>query len=193
MVSTEHSGQFGNSFQTPHANSSHTSNTQDTDSHMQPNDNRIAVVDFAPFLDGSNKLAVADKILSSFKDIGFVYLLNHGIPQAQVDQMFALVRHFSSYIHAGVDGNKSTAFFKQPMDVKMLAPHPASGTHHRGIYQLYLDIIQPNTVVPRIFTPGQGKSQPACIRSGLDRPPSRACPRRKGELRVRTGGRRSYA
>ncbi|KAJ7263451.1 Clavaminate synthase-like protein [Mycena rebaudengoi] len=83
---------------------------------MQPNDNRIAVVDFAPFLDGSNKQAVADKILSSFKDIGFVYLLNHGIPQAQVDQMFAL----------------STAFFKQPMDVKMLAPHPASGTHHRG-------------------------------------------------------------
>ncbi|KAJ7118265.1 thymine dioxygenase [Mycena epipterygia] len=80
------------------------------------NSSGIAVVDFAPFLDGSNKQAVADEILSSFKEIGFVYLVNHGIPPERIAKMFAL----------------SKEFFAQPMDVKKLAPHPPSGAHHRG-------------------------------------------------------------
>ena len=48
----------------------------------------ISVVDFAPFLDGSRKQEVADAIVQSFKDIGFVYLINHGLAQAKVDNMF---------------------------------------------------------------------------------------------------------
>ncbi|KAJ6631697.1 thymine dioxygenase [Mycena sp. CBHHK59/15] len=48
-------------------------------------------------------IEVADSILSSFKEVGFVYLLNHGIPQERIAEMFEL-----------------------------LAPHPPSGTHHRG-------------------------------------------------------------
>ncbi|KAJ6609998.1 thymine dioxygenase [Mycena sp. CBHHK59/15] len=80
------------------------------------NDTGIAIVDFAPFLDGSSKKEVADSILSSFKEVGFVYLLNHGIPQERIAEMFEL----------------SKTFFSQPMDVKQLAPHPPSGTHHRG-------------------------------------------------------------
>ncbi|KAJ7923514.1 thymine dioxygenase [Mycena leptocephala] len=76
----------------------------------------ISVVDFSSFLDGSNKQAVADAILSSFKRVGFVYLLNHGISSERVSQMFAL----------------SKEFFAQPMEIKELAPHPPSGTHHRG-------------------------------------------------------------
>ncbi|KAJ7123311.1 Clavaminate synthase-like protein [Mycena crocata] len=76
----------------------------------------ISVVDFAPFLDGSNKQAVADAILSSFKRVGFVYLLNHGIPPHWVAKMFDV----------------SKGFFAQPMEVKQLAPHPPSGAHHRG-------------------------------------------------------------
>ncbi|EKM57563.1 uncharacterized protein PHACADRAFT_115792 [Phanerochaete carnosa HHB-10118-sp] len=76
----------------------------------------ISVVDFAPFLDGSRKQEVADAIVQSFKDIGFVYLVNHGLAQDKVDGMF----------------DWSKRFFSQPMDVKMLAPHPADGAHHRG-------------------------------------------------------------
>ncbi|KAJ7445054.1 Clavaminate synthase-like protein [Mycena latifolia] len=76
----------------------------------------IAVVDFAPFLDGSDRKAVAEDILASLKDVGFVYLLNHGIPPERIAAMFAV----------------SKAFFAQPLDVKQLAPHPPSGTHHRG-------------------------------------------------------------
>jgi isopenicillin N synthase-like dioxygenase len=51
----------------------------------------ISVVDFSPFLDGSNKQGVADEILSSFKRVGFVYLLNHGLPQERITKMFAVV------------------------------------------------------------------------------------------------------
>ncbi|KAJ6550045.1 thymine dioxygenase [Mycena capillaripes] len=79
-------------------------------------DSGIAIIDFAPFLDGSNKQEVANAMLESFKNIGFVYLLNHGIPQDRVAQMFEM----------------SKTFFAQPMEVKQLAPHPPSGTHHRG-------------------------------------------------------------
>ncbi|KAI0754975.1 thymine dioxygenase [Daedaleopsis nitida] len=78
----------------------------------------ISVVDFKPFLDGSHseKRQVADAILDSFKRVGFVYLVNHGIPQEKIKTMFEW----------------SKRFFDQPMEVKQLAPHPPSGTHHRG-------------------------------------------------------------
>ncbi|KIP04361.1 hypothetical protein PHLGIDRAFT_76061 [Phlebiopsis gigantea 11061_1 CR5-6] len=76
----------------------------------------ISVVDFGPFLDNSAKQQVADAIVQSFKDTGFVYLINHGLPQEKVDEMFGW----------------SKRFFEQPADVKLLAPHPANGSHHRG-------------------------------------------------------------
>ncbi|KAK7045139.1 thymine dioxygenase [Favolaschia claudopus] len=76
----------------------------------------IPVIDFAAFLDESTKHAVAGEMLQSFKDIGFVYLINHGIPQAKVTEMFEM----------------SKKFFALPLETKNLAPHPPSGTHHRG-------------------------------------------------------------
>ncbi|KAF7364575.1 Thymine dioxygenase [Mycena venus] len=98
----------------------------------------ISVVDFAPFLDGSNKQGVADEILSSFKRVGFVYLLNHGLPQDRIAKMFAV----------------SKEFFAQPTEVKELAPHPPSGTHHRGY-----------------SAPGREKIvQPTFIGEGVNRP-----------------------
>ncbi|KAI0310741.1 thymine dioxygenase [Amylostereum chailletii] len=76
----------------------------------------VPVVDFAPYLDGSNKQAVADAMVHSFKYIGFVYLVNHGVPLDNVQGMF----------------DWSKRFFAQSMETKLLAPHPPSGTHHRG-------------------------------------------------------------
>jgi len=52
----------------------------------------IPVVDFGPFIDGSNKQLVAKEILDSFKSIGFVYLVNHGLSQEKIDSMFAWVK-----------------------------------------------------------------------------------------------------
>ncbi|KIJ31282.1 hypothetical protein M422DRAFT_36291 [Sphaerobolus stellatus SS14] len=76
----------------------------------------IKVVDFRPFVDGTNKQAVADAILNSFKDTGFVYLVNHPVPKEKIEEMFLL----------------SKKFFDLPMEKKQLAPHPLSGSHHRG-------------------------------------------------------------
>ncbi|KAJ7914099.1 thymine dioxygenase [Mycena leptocephala] len=79
-------------------------------------DSRIPIIDFSPFLDGTKKQEVADKMLTAFKDIGFIYLINHGIPQERIAQMFEM----------------SKTFFAQPMEIKELAPHPTSGTQARG-------------------------------------------------------------
>ncbi|KAL4243941.1 iron/ascorbate-dependent oxidoreductase family protein [Abortiporus biennis] len=73
----------------------------------------IKVVDFSPFIDGSE---AGEAIVSSFKETGFVYLVNHGLGQDKIDQMF----------------NWSQKFFTLPLELKQLAPHPADGSHHRG-------------------------------------------------------------
>lgn len=77
----------------------------------------IPVVDFGPFRDGTRKQEVADAILRSFKEVGFVYLVNHGVPQEKMDGIIGWAKRF----------------FALPMETKMLAPHPPIGTHHRGI------------------------------------------------------------
>ncbi|TFK24186.1 thymine dioxygenase [Coprinopsis marcescibilis] len=59
---------------------------------------------------------VASEILQSFTSIGFVCLINHGLDHAKVEEMF----------------DWSRRFFDLPLDHKQLAPHPKSGTHHRG-------------------------------------------------------------
>ncbi|CDO71471.1 hypothetical protein BN946_scf184909.g65 [Trametes cinnabarina] len=78
----------------------------------------ISVLDFGAFLAGSEsmKQELATAMLDSFKRIGFVYLVNHGIPEANIRTMFQW----------------SKRFFDLPAQVKLLAPHPPSGTHHRG-------------------------------------------------------------
>jgi hypothetical protein len=55
------------------------------------NASAIPIIDFGPFLDGSNKHEVAGKMVSSFKEIGFVYLMNHGIPTEKSAEMFEWV------------------------------------------------------------------------------------------------------
>ncbi|KAF8060253.1 thymine dioxygenase [Lyophyllum atratum] len=79
-------------------------------------ESEVQVVDFAPFLNGSGKKSVAAAILASFKTTGFVYLTNHGFPDDKLQDMFSW----------------SKKFFSLPRETKMLAPHPESGTHHRG-------------------------------------------------------------
>ena len=55
------------------------------------NNSTVKVVDFAPFLDGSDRQGVSNAILDSFKTTGFVYLINHGLPQNKIDSMFSWV------------------------------------------------------------------------------------------------------
>lgn len=76
----------------------------------------IKTVDFSSFIDNSDKQRVSNAILASLRSIGFVYITNHGLPEETVKNMFEW----------------SKQFFSLPMEVKQLAPHPDSGTHHRG-------------------------------------------------------------
>lgn len=54
---------------------------------------QIPVIDFAPFRDGSpeDAEATAKKIFEAFRDVGFAYLKNHGVPQEVVDEAFSWV------------------------------------------------------------------------------------------------------
>lgn len=54
----------------------------------------IAEVSFDRFLHGTDadKKAVAQEIYDAFSTVGFVYVKDHGIPQARVDEIFAVVR-----------------------------------------------------------------------------------------------------
>lgn len=66
-------------------------------------DQSISIVDFSPFsstLDESQerKKETAQKILRSFQETGFVYLVNHGVEKGLVDGMFDMVcSSFVSY------------------------------------------------------------------------------------------------
>ncbi|KAI9058367.1 thymine dioxygenase [Trametes sanguinea] len=74
----------------------------------------ISVLDFGAFLNGSEsaKTELAQAMLDSFKRMGFVYLVNHGIPEEKIRSMFQW----------------SKRFFDLPSEVKLLAPHPPSGS-----------------------------------------------------------------
>jgi len=53
----------------------------------------IPLVDFGQYLHGSEeeKIAAATAIDSAFRNVGFVYLTNHGVPQDAVDECFEWV------------------------------------------------------------------------------------------------------
>lgn len=80
----------------------------------------IPIVDFASYLSPtaspSDRAAVAQKLVAACRDIGFVYIINHGIPQALVDETFFW----------------SQKFFALPQNEKMKAPHPPGYAVHRG-------------------------------------------------------------
>ena len=55
----------------------------------------VPVIDFAPFLSGAEgKLAVAEQIRDACEGTGFFYLAGHGVPQTEIDAVFAASRRF---------------------------------------------------------------------------------------------------
>lgn len=53
----------------------------------------IPVVDFAPARtsSGEDRRRVAKELYEAFKNVGFAYVKNHGVPQAVVDEAFVWV------------------------------------------------------------------------------------------------------
>ncbi|ORY77987.1 flavonol synthase/flavanone 3-hydroxylase [Leucosporidium creatinivorum] len=78
----------------------------------------IPIIDFEGFGDGTTERAIeiGNSFYEACRDVGFAYLVNTGIPQDSVDEMFAW----------------SARFFALPIEVKQKIPHPPSGQEHRG-------------------------------------------------------------
>jgi isopenicillin N synthase-like dioxygenase len=71
---------------------------------------RFPIIDFGPFLSGeaADKRRVAKSILDICKGPGFFYLAQHGVPQSQIDAVFAATRQF----------------FDQPLEEKLKVSSP---------------------------------------------------------------------
>ncbi|KAJ3330736.1 hypothetical protein HDU76_004999 [Blyttiomyces sp. JEL0837] len=68
----------------------------------------IPIIDFGKFLHGSpsDRLETAKSLVDAYKSVGFIYLSNHGIPEEQIETVFA----------------ESKGFFDLPMDEKEKLP-----------------------------------------------------------------------
>lgn len=60
----------------------------------------IAVVSFAPFLNGDVEAqkAVSEKIRNAFSEIGFLYLIDHGIPEELLNEVYSAVSCWPLYL-----------------------------------------------------------------------------------------------
>ena len=86
--------------------------------HTTAKDSSIPIVDFAEWTIGNQdqRKTIADKFLAACQTVGFVYIINHGVPSSKVEEAFAV----------------SKKLFDLSEDEKKLAPHPPGGAHHRG-------------------------------------------------------------
>lgn len=79
----------------------------------------VPVIDFGPW-DNSDKqeerLKVARELTAACRNVGFVQIINHGLPDDVLQEAFAW----------------SKKLFDLPMEQKMLAPHPDGPNVHRG-------------------------------------------------------------
>lgn len=78
---------------------------------------QIPIVDFSGWTSGGpNRQQVAQEIVAACKEVGFVYIINHSLSDALLDEAF----HWSQ------------RFFELPMTEKLRAPHPDGWAVHRG-------------------------------------------------------------
>jgi isopenicillin N synthase-like dioxygenase len=80
----------------------------------------IPLIDLAPFLDGSDRQGVADRIGAACREVGFLYVANHGIPASLTAAAMAQARRF----------------FALPLAEKMRV-HIAKSQAHRGYFPYF--------------------------------------------------------
>jgi len=78
----------------------------------------VPIIDFQPFLDGTpeGKLQTGKSLVHVMKTVGFMYIMNHGIPVNEQKRMFEW----------------SKRFFQMDVSKKQKCPHPKDGANHRG-------------------------------------------------------------
>ncbi|KIW90262.1 uncharacterized protein Z519_08906 [Cladophialophora bantiana CBS 173.52] len=85
---------------------------------IQPEELAIPIIDLEPVRSGTPEEArqTGKLVYEAFRDVGFAYIKNHGLPQELLDQAFEW----------------SSKFFALPQADKDKAPHPPYGWWHRG-------------------------------------------------------------
>ncbi|KAL2399163.1 Proline hydroxylase buaE [Exophiala dermatitidis] len=85
---------------------------------VQPEQLSIPIIDLEPVRKGTPEEAreTGKKVFEAFRDVGFAYIKNHGLPQELQDKAFEW----------------SAKFFDLPQADKDKAPHPPEGWWHRG-------------------------------------------------------------
>ena len=79
----------------------------------------IPIVDFAAWHESPNvdeKKVIAAKLVEACRNVGFVYIINHTVSPERLAEAFEM----------------SKRLFELPREKKMLAPHPAGFSVHRG-------------------------------------------------------------
>jgi isopenicillin N synthase-like dioxygenase len=78
----------------------------------------IAIVDFAGWANGGKeqRKGIATQLTDACRSVGFVYIVNHGIPSSKIAETFSWTKRLFA-----LDRNQ-----------KMLAPHPNGSAVHRG-------------------------------------------------------------
>ena len=91
----------------------------ETSAAVKPSTASIPIIDFAHWTSSSSarqRLEIATKLTDACHQVGFVYIINHGVSPALLDEAFAW----------------SKKLFDMKHEDKMLAPHPDGPTVHRG-------------------------------------------------------------
>lgn len=79
----------------------------------------IPIVDFKAWFNTEDEAArrrVAQELVEACQRVGFVYIINHSLPEHVLDSTFDWMRRL----------------FELPKDIKMQAPHPEGWAVHRG-------------------------------------------------------------
>ena len=89
-----------------------------TNGNTAAKESSIPIVDFGHWNHGNHdqRKQIADEFVNACQTVGFVYIINHGVPTSKIDEAFAM----------------SEKLFNLSRDQKMLAPHPPGGAIHRG-------------------------------------------------------------
>ncbi|KAE8147023.1 hypothetical protein BDV25DRAFT_161235 [Aspergillus avenaceus] len=80
---------------------------------------QIPTVDFSSWTNNSDetsRMHTAKELVEACRSVGFVYVVNHSLPETILDEAFQWVK----------------SVFELPTEVKMKAPHPEGWTIHRG-------------------------------------------------------------
>jgi isopenicillin N synthase-like dioxygenase len=78
----------------------------------------LPLIDLAGFTSGipEERLNTAKQLVAACQEVGFVYITNHGVPQKDLEEAFAV----------------SEKFYNLPQEDKLKAPHPPGWAVHRG-------------------------------------------------------------